>query len=142
MIVTRASGTLKKFRRTPWRFQQTVERPGAGDLERFVSTIIMAHGKLEQVTVTIDAVICTTVRLTALCPEGSKINHDTSLVAESPEETQALLMAAFWDGPDFFCTPTPKPFEFYADHDDWITFYANTRSQLNRVIEPLASHGY
>ena len=66
MTVTQTPGAVKKFRRTPWRFQQTVERPEASDLERFV---------------------------------------------------------------------------FYSDHDDWITFYANTKSNINHVIEPLASQG-
>ena len=47
MTVTPTPGALKKFRRTPWRFQKTVERPDARDLERFVSTIISAHGNLE-----------------------------------------------------------------------------------------------
>jgi len=54
----------------------------------------------------------------------------------------AILVAAFWDAPDFICIPAPKPFVFYADHDDWITFYANTKSHLNHIIEPLSSHGY
>jgi hypothetical protein len=142
MTVTPTPGALKKFRRTPWRFQKTVERPDARDLERFVSTIISAHGRLEAATVTIDAVIFDTVRMSGLCPDGAAITHDVSLVAESAEEAQALLVAAFWDGPDFACIPTPKPFVFYADHDDWITFYANTKSHLNHVIEPLTSHGY
>jgi len=142
MTVTPTLGALKKFRRTPWRFQQTVERPDAGDLERFVSTIITAHGSLEAATVTIDEVIFDADRMSALCPAGSAITRDISLTAQSAEEAQALLVAAFWDGPDFVCIPTPKPFVFYADHDDWITFYANTKSHLNHVIEPLTSHGY
>ncbi|MCL4177148.1 MAG: hypothetical protein KJ072_05325 [Verrucomicrobia bacterium] len=142
MTATPTPGAIKKFRRTPWRFQQTVERPDAGELERFVSTIITAHGGLEAATVTIDSVILDTVRMSALCPDGAALTHDVSLVAQSPAEAKALLCAAFWDGPDFICIPTPKPFVFYADHDDWITFYANTKSHLNHVIEPLASHGY
>lgn len=142
MTVTPTPGALKKFRRTPWRYQQTVERPDAGDLERFVAAIITAHGRLEAATVTIDAVIFYTERMSALCPTGSALTHDISLNAQSAEETQTLLVAAFWDGPDFVCVPTPKPFVFYADHDDWITFYANTKSHLNHVIEPLASCGY
>lgn len=95
MTVTTTPGALKKFRRTPWRFQQTVERPDAGDLERFVSTIISAHGSLEAATVTIDAVIFDTVRMSGLCPTGAAITHDVSLVAQSAEEAQALLVAAF-----------------------------------------------
>ena len=142
MTLTPASGALKKFRRTPWRFQQTVQQPAPDDLDRFISTIIAAHGNLDSATVTIDEVVFNTERLEALCPAGSTLTHDTSISAKSTAETHALLAAAFWDGPDFICVPTPKPFVFYADHDSWITFYANTKSHLNQVITPLASHGY
>jgi len=142
MTVTLTPGVLKKFRRTPWRFQQTVERPQASDLDRFVSTIFTAEHRIEAATVTVDAVVFNTERTTALCPAGSTLSHDSSISAQSAAEVHALLVAAFWDGPDFICIPTPKPFVFYADHDDWITFYANTKSHLNHVIGPLASHGY
>ena len=142
MTITPTPGALKKFRRTPWRFQQTVKRPDPGDLERFVSAIISAHGSLGAATVTIDAVIFDTVRMSGLCPAGTGLTHDVSLAARSVEEAQELLVATFWDGPDFICIPTPKPFVFYADHDDWITFYANTKAHLNHVIEVLASYGY
>jgi hypothetical protein len=142
MTVSTTPGTLKKFRRTPWRFQQTVERPEAGKLERFVSTIIISHGGFETGTVTIDEVVFNTERMSVLCLAGSTLTHDSSISANSAEELQALLVAAFWDGVDFIYIPTPTPFVFYADHDDWITFYANTKSHLNRVIERLASDGY
>ena len=141
MTVFHTPGTLKKFRRTPWRFQQTVERPIAGELDRFVSTIISSHGGFEALTVTIDDVVFNTRRLCAFCPARFTLAHDFSISAESAEEVRSLLGAAFWDGPDFICIPTPKPFVFYADHDDWITFYANTKSHLNHVIEPLSSRG-
>lgn len=141
MKVTLTRGTLKKFRRTPWRFQQTVARPDADDLDRFVS-IITAHGNLESGTVTIDAVVFNTEQLTTLCPTGSTFTHDTSILAQSADEMRALLAVTFGDGPDFICIPTPKPFVFYADHHNWITFYANTKSNLNLVIKPLAAHGY
>jgi hypothetical protein len=80
--------------------------------------------------------------MTALCPAGSTLTHDTTILAPSAGELHALLIATFWDGPDFICIPKPKPFVFYADHDNWITFYANTKSNLNCVREPLASSGY
>jgi hypothetical protein len=142
MVVTLTPGAVKKFRRTPWRFQRTVERPSPGDLERFVSTIFAAHDELQAATVTIDRVIFDTVRLDMLCPSGSKLSHDFSIVGNSPEEARGLLAAAFWDSPDFICVPTPKPFVIYADHDDWITFFANSKSCLNHVIEPLTSDGF
>ena len=144
MTVTHTPGAVKKFRRTPWRFQQTVERPQASDLDRFVSTIICAHDGVEAATVVIYEIVFDTERITALCPAGSALplTRESSISAQSREEFHALLFAAFWDAPDFICIPTPKPFVLYADHDDWITFYANTKSNLNGIIEPLASHGY
>jgi hypothetical protein len=142
MNVTTAVGTLKKFRRTPWRFQQTVELPKVSDRDRFVSTIIAALDGLESAMITIDKDIFNTEKMTALCPAGSTLTHDTMILTHSAEGLYNLLIAAFWDGPDFICIPTPKPFVFYADHDNWITFYANTKSNLNSVIEPLASNGY
>lgn len=142
MVVTLVPGAVKKFRRTPWRFQQTVERPPPGDLDRFVSTVLTAHDQIQAAMVTIDKVIFDTVRMAMLCPAGSKLDHDSSISANSAEELRALLVATFWDGPDFICIPTPKPFVLYADHDNWITFFANTKSHLNHVIEPLASNGF
>jgi hypothetical protein len=143
MTITQTPGAIKRFRRTPWRFQQTVERPHADDLGAFVSTITAAHGHIEEATVTLDQIVFGTERMTALCPAGSPLllARDASILA-SGEEVDALLIAAFMDGPDFIFIPKPKPFVFYADHDDWITFYANTKSHLNRIIEPLESHGY
>ena len=80
--------------------------------------------------------------MSAVCPPGCALSRDATIFARSTEDAQALLLAAFWDGLNFICIPTPKPFVFYADHDDWVTFYANSKSNLNRVIEPLASNGY
>lgn len=142
MTATPTPGALKKFRRTPWRFQQTVELPKPEERERFVSTIIAAIGNLESATVTIDEVVFRTEQLSAVCPAGSNLTHDTSISAPSAKEARALLVAAFWDGPDFICIPTPKPFVFYADHDNWITFYANSKSNRNLIIAPLAANGY
>ena len=144
MTVTHTSGAIKKFRRTPWRFQQTVEIPqGLSALEAFVTAITTAHGYIEEGTVTIDEIVFDTERMTALCPAGSPLplSRESSLSAVR-DEVQKLLAAAFIDSSDFIFIPTPKPFVFYADHDSWITFYANTKSNLNHIIEPLASHGY
>ncbi len=142
MIVTLTPGALKKFCRTPWRFQQTVERPKATDLDEFVSRIIEAHGDLEAATITIAAVIFDTKRLNELCPAGTELTHGVSITAQSAQEAQTLLVAALWDGPDFVCVPTPKPFVIYADHHDMVTFFAHSKSHLNHIIGPLAGRGY
>lgn len=142
MTVTHTPGVLKKFRRTPWRFQQTIERTG-GDIDGVVAVILAAHGELQEAIITLDEVVFETERLLALCPVGSPLPlvRETSIRARTPAEIHELLVAAIGDGPDFICIPTPKPFVFYSDHHDWITFFANTRSHLNHIIDPLSAHG-
>jgi len=143
MTVTHTPGAMKKFRRTPWRFQQTVEIPqGVTEPEEFASAIVSAHGHIEEATVIIDQIVFDALRLTALCPpHGALLAKDFSLSA-SGDEVPVLLSATLVDGPDFVLIPNPKPFVCYADHDQWITFFANSKSNLNHIIEPLASRGY
>lgn len=144
MLVTQNSGALKKFRRTPWRFQQTMEIPqGFEAHQKFASAIIAALGEFQEATVTIDEIVFGAECLTALCPADAhpSLTKDVS-ISVGREDACALLSAAFTDGPDFVFLPSPKPFVCYADHDQWITFYSNTKSQLNHIIKPLASCGY
>lgn len=142
MTVTPTPGALKKFRRTPWRFQQTFERGEPDGIDQLVSLIIQSHTDISGGTVTIDEVVFSTERLSQVCPANATFTHDSSITAQSPQELHALLAAALWDGPNFLCVPSPKPFVIYADHHDLITFYANTRSHLNHVTEPLIAHEY
>jgi hypothetical protein len=79
MIVSAIPGALKKFRRTSWRLQQTVERPPAVELDKFVSTFLQAQQRIKAATLTIDAVIFNAERLTALCAAGSALTHDSSI---------------------------------------------------------------
>ncbi|HTI97740.1 MAG TPA: hypothetical protein VL527_02465 [Dongiaceae bacterium] len=140
MTVTLAPGTPKKFRRTPWRFQQTVARPQDGDLSRFVSALIQGQDIIAG-TVAFDGVVFNPARLASLCPAGFPLIPDASISAGSAKDLHALLVAALADRADFLCIPTPKACVFYADNDDWITFYANRKSHLHQVIAHLTAHG-
>ena len=51
-----------------------------------------------------------------------------SVTATGQQELEELLHTAFTDWFDFLFVPTPKPFVIYADHDEYTTFCANTRS--------------
>ena len=55
---------------------------------------------------------------------------------------EELLQTAFTEWFDFLFVPTPMPFVIYADHDEYPTFYSNTRSNLNRVVTRLVAHGF
>jgi hypothetical protein len=57
-----------------------------------------------------------------------------SLTAAGQQEIETLLHAAFSDSIDFIFVPEPRPFAIYADHDEFTTFFAHTRSNLNHVV--------
>jgi hypothetical protein len=65
-----------------------------------------------------------------------------SLTATGQQELEMLLLAVFSDWVDFIFVPEPKSFGIYADHDEFTTFFAHTRSNLNRVVKPLAEGGF
>ena len=144
MTITQIQGAMKRFRRAPWRFQQTIETP-MQDLDEFVSAIASTHGHLEGAIVTIDQVVFDTDNLNALVTDGVSrlgLARDFWISTDDAKEVEPLLRAAFADWIDFLFVPTPKPFVIYADHDEYATFYANTKSNLNQIVEPLSSHGY
>lgn len=148
ITVEHTPGALKKFRRTPWRFQQTVEWPNntnnTEDRAKFVETIFEANGQISEGTVVIDEVVFNATETNKVCANVSAdvLGRDWAITCSSQEEMKRLLMAVFHDGMDFIYAPNPKPFVFYADHDDWITFYANTKSNLNMICQPLEAAGF
>lgn len=89
---------------------------------------------------TIDQTVFEPKHLVALLAKHSlppEHGRDWSVIAETRAEVSELLEAALGDWMDFVFVPTPKPFVIYADHDEYTTFYANTKSGLNVVVEPL-----
>jgi hypothetical protein len=144
MTVTETPGELNKFGRTPWRFQRTFQTPRK-NLQPFVATIMAAMRQTETATVTLDEVVFEPKHLLALVApteKASPLQHDTTISAVGHEEVEALLAAALSDWVDFLFIPQPKPFVIYADHDEYTTFYAASRSNLNRVTAGLAAKGF
>lgn len=70
------------------------------------------------------------------------LQKESSVQAANHDETGALLQAALDDWVDFWFVPTPKPFVIYADHDEYLTFFANSKSNLNGVSDPLREKGF
>jgi hypothetical protein len=66
-----------------------------------------------------------------------RYTRDTSLTAAGQQELQTLLHAIFSDWIDFIFVPEPRSFAIYADHDEYTTFFAHTRSNLNQVVTTL-----
>ena len=110
-----------------------------------MSSILSTLAPIEEGRVTIDEVVFEPKHLKALLSEYSlsaDFGHDLSLVAAGHDQVAALLRAALADWVDFLFVPTPKPFLIYADHDEYSTFYANTTSNLNRVVHALSEKGF
>ena len=144
MLMSVEYAALKKFRRTPWSFQLTFHTP-LQLLDSFTAAILDSLGDPKSGTILIDAVVMQPSRLeTLLCDHRlpHHLQHGSAIQAESPAELLPLLTAAFGDWVDFLFIPSPKPFVLYADHDEYTTFYANSRSNLNTVVAALTTHGF
>lgn len=144
MTTCTAQGALKRFGRTAWRFQKTFHTP-LQNLELYVSTILSGEPRLEQGCVTVDQIVFDPKHLEALLSShklSSELVRESSICASGLEETQRLLIASFSDWVDFWFVPQPKSFAIYADHDEYTTFYASTKSNLARVVSPLLGKGF
>ena len=64
---------------------------------------------------------------------SEKLQRDTTLAVVDPDKVKELLHAALSDWLDFAFVPIVKLFVIYADHDQYTTFYANTKSNLERI---------
>lgn len=133
---------LKPLRRTPPPFQQTFETPLKA-LESFVGIIVSA-GRVDGGSFFIDKEVFEPVNLTK-CLRRYSISSDRrhcTLIATSRSEAEALLQAALSDWLDFVFIPEPHSFLIYADHDEYTTFFAHRRSNLNRVARALLEGGF
>jgi hypothetical protein len=138
------SKMLKQFQRTPWPFQETFHTP-LKDLDRFVSTFSSVHQPLACGCVTIDQYVFEPKTLNAYLAQYSvseQITHGVCLKADGQQQIEALLRATLADWIDFLFIPTPKRFAIYADHDEYTTFYANTKGDLSRIILALREKGF
>jgi hypothetical protein len=144
MMISEATGNLKTFRRTPWKFQQTFRTP-LKQLQAYVTTIVSSTREIKSGLLTIEQAVFEPAHLIDLLQSNSlPLRHasGTSVTATGQEEVESLLLAVFSDWIDFVFVPTPKLFAIYADHDEYTTFLAHTRSNLNRVANPLIQKGF
>jgi hypothetical protein len=135
MTLSETQASLKQLRRAAPGFQQTFQTPFK-ELKRFVVTIHLQGGCL-----TIDQVVFEPTHLIDLLNRywiPPQYGRGLSLTAVGQDEVEVLLHAAFSDSIDFLFFPKPKSFVIYADHDEFTTFYAHTRSNLNRIAKALS----
>lgn len=144
MIASEALETLERFRNKPWEFQQTFETP-LKNLPAFVARVVSAGGPLRAGALVIDLVVfeprslidmLTTYSIPPKCERGFSVR------AEGRQEVEELLRVVLNDWVDFLFIPEPQTFAIYADHDEFATIYAHTRSDLARVARPLSDDGF
>ena len=142
MKVSQVPGHISKLRRSPPQFQMTFSAEGER-YGRFFSAITAALADTATATVTIALVDTGTPFLNKLLGMGDTavtLERGTSIVAESHDEIEPLLDAAFRDGNDFLFVPMPKPFVIFED-DGFTTFFANSKSNLNLIAQELKTLG-
>jgi hypothetical protein len=143
MNLSETPNAFKQLRKTPWRFQHTFKTP-LKSLHPFVEAIISAASP-ETACVTIEQAVFKPQHWIDLLVGHSLTpvyGRGVSVTAVGRREAEDLLEAALTDWFDFIFVPTPKLFVIYADHDEYTTFYANTRSNLNRVVTLLSAQGF
>jgi hypothetical protein len=147
MRLFKSRHALKRCRRTAWEFQRTFQTP-LMDLPRFVGVIMSAFPEVKGAHAAIDRVIFEPkYELVPLnekysLPPGWHGGGDLTIDAEGPAEARELLQAVLSEWIDFLFVPTPKRFVIYADHDEYITFFAHRKGQLNAVAEALTAARY
>lgn len=144
MTLSENPGRLKRFRHTSRKFQETFVTPHE-NLQVFVSEIISARHPFESGCLTLDQGVFEPRNLISLLNGYSiapRYGRGWSISATGPQEMEAVLYSAFRDAVDFIFVPRPSPFALFADHDEYATFYAHSRSNLNQILENLAARGF
>jgi hypothetical protein len=96
MLVSQSNGAMKKFRRTPWRFQQTFVTP-LKQLTAFTGAILGSIRDVAAGTVVIDQVVFPAEALEALLSQRKlslPLHQDASITGETSEEVQSTATAS------------------------------------------------
>lgn len=137
-------GELKRFRKVPWSFQSTYQTP-LKKLDPFVSAIVDALEPVQTARITLSEVVFEPENVNEflavhdLALPKDKSPENWTLEAKGAKDVRAMLQAVLSDWIDFTFVPMPKRFVIFADHDEFTTFLAMTRSNLDRIIAPLSA---
>jgi len=143
MNISDTPSKLQQIRKNPWEFQQTFKTP-LNNLQHFVAAILSTASP-ETACVTIAQAVFEPKHWIDLLTRYSllpRYGKGVSVTAVGRQEVQELLHTAFTDWFDFLFVPAPESFVIYADHDEYTTFYADSRSNLSGVVEVLLAQGF
>ena len=139
MTISYTPGAIKKFKRSSWNCQMTFVTP-LRKLDVFVPAIFSHLEPIKVASVIMDGDSFEPKNLLGLMAKSGvsgQLQRDTSLTVVDHVKAKELLRTALSDWVDFAFIPVLKLFEIYADHDEYITFYANTKSNLERIKSSL-----
>lgn len=143
MEVTHVPGATKRLRKAVGRYQATFHTP-LEQLPAFVATLLGAAEALRSASVTIEQVVFEPKNLHALLPTVGleAIRRDTVITTVGHHTSDQLLRAALADWVDFFLVPVPQQYVLYADHDEYLTLFAATKSVVSSVRSVVRSAGF
>jgi hypothetical protein len=144
MIASRAPEVLDRFCKNPWEFQQTFETP-LQNLRSFVTTIVSSWEPVQDASLIIDEVVFEPRDLNTMLAKYSlplRYDRGVCLTAAAPEEIEELLHVVLSEWIDFLFVPNPQFLAIYADHDEFTTFYARDRANLERIASVLFQSGF
>src|SRR6202020_987701 len=122
---------MQRFRTAPWPFQQTFQIP-IQNLPKFVSSFLGSF-PLKEGLLDTDLVLFepkNTLQLMAAKSVPTQDHWKFTVKATGQQDIRALLEATLADWIDFLFVAVPESFAVYADHDEYTTFYSQTKSDL------------
>jgi hypothetical protein len=144
MIASEGLEVLEHFCKNPWEFQRTFATP-LENLQSFVDTIVSAAGPLQSGALTIEQVVFDPKDLAGMLANYSilpRFRRGFCLTAAGTQEVNELVRVVLGEWIDFLFIPEPKSFAIYTDHDEYTTFYAHTRTNLDRIVRALSDQGF
>jgi hypothetical protein len=143
ILVAKPTEEIQQFRADPWPFQRTFQTP-LKDLQRFVLTLL-APFALQKGALVTDQIVFEPENLLKLMARHSISVENIwqfTCEAEGAQCIAELIEAALGDWVDFCFVPTPASFAIYADHDEYVTFYAGEESQIAMIASRLERAGF
>ena len=114
-------------------------------LDVFVPAIFSANVPIKEASITVDGYAFEPRNLLALMSKqvlSGQLQCDVSLTVVGQDKVEELLRTDFSDWLDFLFVPLLRLFVIYADHAEYATFYANTKSNLERMRLSLLAKGF
>lgn len=134
---------LHRFRADPWPHQVTLVTPRK-NMERFLSTLFATFPVDSGLASTDQVVFDPDNFLELVNARGLALENPWTFCAEATgaEDVAALLGAMLDDWIDFAFVPLPASFAIYADHDEFLTLYVSSSSELDRLTARLKLAGF